>query len=277
MASENARTILAPENPAIILIVDDEPDTRSLVSHTLKIGGHTIIEAGDGLEAKECCAKHVPDLIVTDIAMPNMDGNEFVRWFRAEFTEYFVPILMLTALDDVENKVEGLNVGADDYLTKSFNFLELQARVQALLRIRELTESLYNRKHELEKVNAELSRTQDELVAKERELVAIQFAGAASHNLGQPLTSILLNCRLLEKNVLLSSDKDAPVSKELKQARAATKAIQDECESIKSVLQNMREVDPSQAKSYIGDLTILDLSNDTSGSESLTKEDSDQD
>lgn len=242
--------IISELDQALILVVDDDADTRCMLRHTLAALGHEIVEADDGGKALERCKEQLPDLVITDVMMPNMTGTEFVQQFRDEFKECFVPVLMLTALGEVEEKVEGLDAGADDYLTKPFNFNELIARVRALLRIKILTEQLYTRTVELMRANEELSRMQEELIKKERELVAMQFAGAAAHNLGQPITSILLNCRILERGVAGSANAEAG---------SAVAAIKQECLSVKQILAKLKAVNAHSTESYVGGTTILDL------------------
>ena len=134
---------------AKILVIDDDQDARNLLKHSLEPFGHSVREAEDGEAGIDCCKAELPDLIITDVMMPNMNGHEFVERFRKIFGETFVPILMLTALTAVEQKVEGLDSGADDYLTKPFDINELVARVRALLRVKVLTEQLYERNEQL--------------------------------------------------------------------------------------------------------------------------------
>ena len=252
--------MLNPENPsppvitvesALILVCDDDNDTRSIVSHALSSLGHRIIEAEDGQVAQDICKETLPDLVVMDVMMPRLTGTEFVKWLRGEKRRRFVPVLLLTAYSDVEHRIEGLGIGADEYVTKPFNYRELQARVQALLRIKVLTEQLYGRTEELEHANAELSRMQEALLQKERELVAVQFAGAAAHSLGQPVTTILLNCHLIDKSLETEGG--------IERVRQSVKVIKDECSSIEKVLQQLKAVDPHQTRSYVGDVKILDL------------------
>lgn len=236
--------------PSLVLVVEDDKDTRSIIRQALVASGHFVVEAEDGIAAQERVREQLPDLIVLDVMMPRMTGIEFVKWFRDSYAEPFVPVLMLTALGDVDHKVEGLSGGADDYQVKPFNYRELQARVQALLRIRTLTNELYRRTKELEAANAKLSEMQTQLIAKERELVAVQMAGAAAHNLGQPLTTVLLHCRVLEKAIGSKGPEDA---------LQTVKAIQAECEAMRQVMAKLKTVDAQSTTEYVGATKILDL------------------
>ncbi len=117
-----------PEN---ILIVEDELSLQEALSYNLKKEGYVVESAGNGRAALEAARRMKPDLIVLDIMLPEMDGFEVARILRKEMT---AAILMLTARDDEIDRVVGLEVGADDYLTKPFSMRELLARVKAQLR-----------------------------------------------------------------------------------------------------------------------------------------------
>jgi DNA-binding response OmpR family regulator len=117
--------------PESILIVEDEPALRDTLSYNLKKDGFTVESVGDGRAAIESARRIKPDLIVLDLMLPGIDGFEVCRILRKEM---ITPILMLTARDDEIDRVVGLEVGADDYLTKPFSMRELMARVKAQLR-----------------------------------------------------------------------------------------------------------------------------------------------
>jgi DNA-binding response OmpR family regulator len=114
-----------------IMVVDDEKRLVSLVESYLSQEGYRVVTANNGKEALDVAQKEKPDLVVLDVMMPEMDGYEFMRRHRAESN---TPIILLTARVDDEEKVIGLEVGADDYMTKPFRPRELVARVRAVLR-----------------------------------------------------------------------------------------------------------------------------------------------
>src|SRR4030095_1984683 len=114
-----------------ILVVEDEPALRDTLSYNLKKDGFSVEAVGDGRAALDSARKLRPDLIVLDLMLPEIDGFEVCRILRREMN---TPILMLTARDDEIDRVVGLEVGADDYLTKPFSMRELMARVKAQLR-----------------------------------------------------------------------------------------------------------------------------------------------
>ena len=117
--------------PETILIVEDEPALRDTLTYNLKKDGFTVEAVGDGRSALDSARRLKPDIILLDLMLPEMDGFEVARILRKEMS---TPILMLTARDDEIDRVVGLEVGADDYLTKPFSMRELMARVKAQLR-----------------------------------------------------------------------------------------------------------------------------------------------
>jgi len=117
--------------PVRILVVEDEPILLEALEYNLTRQGYQVYTAGDGLAGLETAQRERPDLIVLDIMLPKMDGLEVCRTVRQEMN---TPILMLTARADEVDRVVGLEMGADDYLTKPFSMRELLARVKALLR-----------------------------------------------------------------------------------------------------------------------------------------------
>ena len=115
-----------------ILVVDDEPAVLRALERALRLEEYEVTLANDGREALDLLADHPADAVILDINMPGIDGLEVCRRIRAAGDR--IPILMLTARDSIDDRVEGLDVGADDYLVKPFALRELQARVRALLR-----------------------------------------------------------------------------------------------------------------------------------------------
>jgi two-component system response regulator MprA len=115
-----------------ILVVDDEPGVRTALQRALALERYEVDVAADGHEALERLAASPPDAVLLDVAMPRLDGLEVCRRLRAAGDQ--TPVLMLTARDAVDDRVEGLDAGADDYLVKPFALRELQARLRALLR-----------------------------------------------------------------------------------------------------------------------------------------------
>lgn len=125
-----------------ILIVDDEADTVDLLKKRLRFEGYDTLEAYNGKECLDQAITGSPDLILLDVMMPQMDGYEVCRRLKAGRKTASIPVLMLTARGEVEDKVRGLDMGAQDYLTKPFDYKELSARIKSLLAIKAAGEKL---------------------------------------------------------------------------------------------------------------------------------------
>src|SRR5436190_8961162 len=117
---------------ARVLVVDDEPAVRRALERALRLESYDVSLAGDGEEALDALATEPLDAVILDILMPRLDGLEVCRRMRKAGDR--TPVLILTARDAIDDRVEGLDVGADDYLVKPFALRELQARLRALLR-----------------------------------------------------------------------------------------------------------------------------------------------
>ncbi|SQC37566.1 Probable transcriptional regulatory protein TcrX [Rothia kristinae] len=117
---------------AKLLVVDDEPNILELLATSLRFAGFEVVTASNGREALDKATAETPDLAVLDVMLPDMDGFTVTRRIRA--TGLVFPILFLTAKDDTEDKVTGLTVGGDDYVTKPFSLDEVVARIRAVLR-----------------------------------------------------------------------------------------------------------------------------------------------
>lgn len=152
-----------------ILIVDDTVDTVDLLRKRLRAEGYDTADAYDGQECLTQVDAYHPDLILLDIMMPKLDGYEVCRRLKEDENTRFIPVLMLTAKVEVEDKIRGLDTGADDYIAKPFNYKELSARVRSLLAIKEA----HDRSAEEEKTGA-LECMMDEV----------------AHEVRNPLTSI---------------------------------------------------------------------------------------
>ena len=142
--------------PETILIVEDEPSLQETLVYNLEKQGYTVEAAGDGRSALEAARRLQPVLIVLDIMLPELDGIEVCKTLRRE--NFQSPIIMLTARDDEIDRVVGLEVGADDYLTKPFSMRELMARVKAQLRRTQII------REELEKIKTDVPASKQEVL-----------------------------------------------------------------------------------------------------------------
>lgn len=117
---------------AKILIIEDDPVINKTLEYNLKRAGYSVITAGDGLTGLQSAREDKPDLILLDLMLPELDGFQLCKEVRS--INPMIPILMLTALEDESDMIKGLNLGADDYITKPFSMAELIARIKANLR-----------------------------------------------------------------------------------------------------------------------------------------------
>ena len=130
------------EYSPLILIVDDHPDNVEVLKVRLDALGYRTASAGNGETALRMVAAEPPDLILLDVMMPLMDGNEVAKRIKSDKSLPFIPIIMQTALDTTQGKVTGLESGADDYVTKPINYAELQARMNSSLRLKKAQDQL---------------------------------------------------------------------------------------------------------------------------------------
>ena len=157
-----------------ILVVDDEPDAVELVSFNLKHAGFEVVAASDGAEAIRKARTHSPDLIILDVMLPEIDGMEACKLLRRDPATSDIPILMLTARSSEMDRVLGLELGADDYVTKPFSPRELVLRVRKLLRLRESAVEKPER-YELHELSIDLPRHLVTVGGKRVELTATEF------------------------------------------------------------------------------------------------------
>jgi len=118
----------------LLLVVDDDPAIRETLARELSLAGYETVTAADGEEGKQMFARHAPDLVVTDLAMPRADGMAVIAAVRRGGDGSRTPVIVLSVRGEEEDKVRALDLGADDYITKPFSLRELLARVRSLLR-----------------------------------------------------------------------------------------------------------------------------------------------
>ena len=160
-----------------ILVVDDEPTLVATVKYNLEREGYSVVTATDGVSALDKARRGRPDLVILDVMLPVIDGFEVCRLLRREMN---VPIIMLTAKTEEVDRVVGLEIGADDYVTKPFSMRELMARVKALLRrstaeASEQRETLSSGDVEIDLRRREASRAGERLLLKPKELELLTF------------------------------------------------------------------------------------------------------
>jgi DNA-binding NtrC family response regulator len=149
-----------------ILIVEDDPLEADLLSQELIDHGYKAQWAEDGEKALELIKQSRPDLVLLDILLPKMDGFEVVKQIKANTKTHFIPVIMVTALTDMDERVKGLDSGADDYITKPFKTFELLARVRSMLRIRKMYLDLTSTRARLKETKEENSLLKREIQGK---------------------------------------------------------------------------------------------------------------
>jgi DNA-binding response OmpR family regulator len=224
-----------------ILIADTDPDSRIIVASIMTVLGHVPVVVENGQEAIGESENGSFDLAILDYTISDINGLEVCHSIKTRQAGDFIPVLMLTERDTLSDKVKAFAQGVDDYLTKPFYYEELQARVNAMLRIRDLH-------YELRAANEELQRAQDLLIEQERQLVVGQLAGTAAHQFGQPLSSILLNCFLIDQ--LPKSDP---------KFIGAVSAIKGDVKRMADMIEQLRTVNASVREEYVRGTEILKL------------------
>jgi len=180
-----------------ILIVDDEQINLEFFDVMLSKLGFVVEKAENGVEALEKTKQFVPHLIILDNIMPKMSGWEVTKTLKNsdEYRDYRdIPIIMFSAMDDVKDKIEGFELGVDDYITKPYNFSEVLARIRAVLRNRELFAQIAARESRLElveRLNEEFGAVGDALLKGIDELLAAA-AAAQAQNGAKPLADLVL-------------------------------------------------------------------------------------
>jgi len=157
-----------------ILVVDDEPDALELIEFNLKAGGYDVVTAADGAEAVKKARAVAPDLILLDLMLPEIDGLEVCKILRRDANTAATPIIMLTAKAAEIDRVLGLELGADDYVTKPFSPRELSLRIKNLLR-RTITDEVSNDQYHIGELFLDIPRHLATVGGKKIELTATEF------------------------------------------------------------------------------------------------------
>jgi len=214
---------------AKILIVDDDPNIALLLEMTLqKRPEYSIEKVTDGHKALERINEAKPDLILLDIMMPGIDGYEVCRRLKMSNDTKYISIIILSAKRDIQDKIKGMDIGADDYIVKPFNPDELLTRVQVQLRIRKL---------------------EAEIVDKKQLETVLAMSVTLQHEINNPLAGILGNADLLKdwKNL---SDEEVDES---------IQAILKQSGRIRDIVHKMSTATKVVESTYLGDTKMIDI------------------
>ncbi len=167
--SPAAEAAARPAAAGRVLVVDDQRSSVEMLAELLKEHGHEVFTALNGEEALERVRSERPDVVISDIVMPAMDGYELCRRLRADPATALLPVVLVTSLDPLTERVKSIEAGADDFLSKPVSSVELLARVRALLRVKALQDEVRRQSDQLREVNARLEeRVREQVQAIER-------------------------------------------------------------------------------------------------------------
>ncbi len=173
--SEDSSNEMISGEKKIMLLVDDNADVRYFIKTHFQ-ETYQVLEAANGIEGWNIALKTIPDIIVSDILMPDMDGYEFCRKLRKDERTSHIPVLLLTALGSREHEIEGLSYGADDYITKPFDLVILQAKIENILSVRQSLKQKYTSEILLQPRNVILSSPDERFLQKAIDVIEANIA-----------------------------------------------------------------------------------------------------
>ncbi len=221
-----------------ILVIDDYPDNVFLLKERLEKEGFEVLKAFDGETGIQIATDEIPDLILLDIMLPGMSGYEVCQILTAKEETRLIPIILLTALTEVDNLRQGLQTGAFDYIKKPFNKVELIARINSALRFSETNKLLI----ELEKI-----KTYAATVV------------TANHEIKQPLTLVNLSTAAIRRELAKEDfSKDTIIKR--------VEFIENAARDIISVLEKLGSIKKPVITPYVNDINIIDLNTEGSNS-----------
>jgi two-component system cell cycle response regulator len=228
-----------------ILLVDDEKMNLRILKTVLRKGSYQFLEAGSGEEALRVLNQQNVDLIILDLMMPGMDGFQTLEVVKGNPQWAFIPVIIASALKDSADIEKGLELGANDYFTKPLSDddrrFRLPLKVRNLIKMKKMQDELIN-------LNQELKKVQDKLIEKEKESVVVEMAGAASHELNQPLTAILGNLQL----VLAKLPQADPLAERLKKVLSQVDRMVD-------MVKKIGQITRYRTKKYSESVNIIDI------------------
>ena len=189
-----------------------------------------------------------PDLIILDMVMPEMDGFEVIRRLKANEQTMPIPVIALTALQEFRDKIRAIELGADDFITKPFNNIELVTKIGALLKVKRYQDRLRQQAKHLEDANARLKANQEKLVKAERLAAIGQIGITVAHEINNPLTGLIGQAQLL----LAKGDLTAGAADRVKQ-------IEQFGWRVAQIVAKLKEIKSDATACYISGLEMIDL------------------
>ncbi len=238
-----------PAGPERILVVEDSPVQATLVCDLLRREGYQASWMGTLAGAREGIRTAPPDLVLLDRGLPDGDGSQLCQELKGDPATREIPVILLTAQDRVEQRVEGLLGGADDYIPKPYYREELLARIRGCLRTRALQRELRHKAEELERKNRELLEAQARLVRAERLAAMGEIGLAIRHEINNPLGTIMGYTELL-----LSEREGLPP-----ETRKKLEAIGRGCARIRDVIRRLEDLHEDRTVEYLPGVSMTDL------------------
>jgi CheY-like chemotaxis protein len=232
---------------ANILLVDDEKMNLKILETILRRGGYEFFETESGEEALKILEKENIDLILLDLMMPGMDGYQTLERIKQNPSTDFIPVIIASALKESIDVEKGLELGANDYFTKPLS--DDDRRFQLPLKVRNLVK-MKKMQDELSDLNRELKKMQEKLIEREKETAVVEMAGAASHELNQPLTAIMGNLQL----VIAKLSPDDPLVEKLNR-------VLNQVERMVEIVKKIGHITRYRTKKYAENVKIVDINN----------------
>jgi len=233
-----------------ILLVDDETMNLKILRTILRKGEYRFLEAQSGEEALGLLQTDQADLIVLDLMMPGMDGFEVLERVKGDPSTDFIPVIIASALKDSSAIEKGLELGANDYFSKPLS--DDDRRFQLPLKVRNLIKSK-KMQDQLADLNRELKETQAKLIEKEKVSAVVEMAGAASHELNQPLTAIMGNLQL----VMSKLPQGDPLAKRVDK-------VLGQVDRMVEIVKKIGQITRYRTKEYAENVRIVDIDKSSS-------------
>lgn len=226
------------EERTIILVVEDNYDMREYIKESLG-NGYLFEEAVNGEQGIRKAQKIIPDLIISDMMMPKMDGNELTRILKNDEKTSHIPIILLTARSGQENKIEGLETGADDYLTKPFDLKELQARIKNLIEIRRKLQAKYSKPEYVLKSDGKKVTSLDEKFLNKVEEVIEKHISEEEFNMDDFCSEVAMSRTQLHRKLKALTGKSATLYIRTVKLLKAKKMIQEKTGNISEIAYSL--------------------------------------